>query len=243
MSQIAINSTQNVELTFNLASIGQRFIAQIIDMLIKTSYYLVMFLILDGVFKFDLMDEWSRIGLISLFSLPIMFYSLFFETFFDGQSIGKKAMNIKVVKIDGYQASFSDFVTRWLFRIIEVFWLFSAVGFIAILTSKKGQRLGDMAAGTTVINLKNEVNISHTILEDIREDYQPKYPQVIHLSDNDMRIIKQMYKEAKLSRNYGLLNQLKLKIEEVANFKSKDNDDLTFIDTVLKDYNFYTQNM
>ena len=243
MSQISINSTQNVEMLFNLASIGQRFLAQIIDMLIKAAYYLMMFLFIDLFLNMNEMDSWSQIGIISFFSLPVMCYSLFFESIFEGQTLGKKALKIKVVKIDGYQASFSDFVTRWLFRIIEVFYIFSIIGFITILVSKKGQRLGDMAAGTTVISLKNNFNISHTILEDINDNYQAKYPQVVHLSDNDIRIIKQMYQEAKLARDYGLLNKIKLKIEEVAKIKSQEKDDITFIDIILKDYNFYTQDM
>jgi hypothetical protein len=173
----------------------------------------------------------------------MMFYTLFFESLFEGQTLGKKALRIKVLKIDGYQAGLGEYLTRWLFRVVEVFWLFSIVGFIAILISKKGQRLGDIAAGTTVVSLKNEVNISHTILEDINENYIPKYPQVIHLSDNDVRIIKQMYKDAKLSRDYATLTKLKEKVEEVAKLKSQDKDDLTFIDRVLKDYNFYTRDI
>jgi uncharacterized RDD family membrane protein YckC len=243
MHQIAINTTQNVELNFNLASIGQRFLAQLIDFVIKSAYYLVVFLMAERIFNFDERDQWSVIGIFSVLLLPMMFYTLFFESLFEGQTLGKKALRIKVLKIDGYQAGLGEYLTRWLFRVVEVFWLFSIVGFIAILISKKGQRLGDIAAGTTVVSLKNEVNISHTILEDINENYIPKYPQVIHLSDNDVRIIKQMYKDAKLSRDYATLTKLKEKVEEVAKLKSQDKDDLTFIDRVLKDYNFYTRDI
>ena len=71
MSQISINSTQNVEMLFNLASIGQRFLAQIIDMLIKAAYYLMMFLFIDLFLNMNEMDSWSQIGIISFFSLPV----------------------------------------------------------------------------------------------------------------------------------------------------------------------------
>ena len=50
--------------------------------------------------------------------------------------------------------------------------------------------MGDMAAGTAVITLKNNITIDHTILEEIGDAYVPIYPLVIKLSDNDMRIIK-----------------------------------------------------
>ena len=66
-------------------------------------------------------DDWSRIAIIISFYLPVVFYSLLFETFLDGQTIGKRIMKIKVVKIDGYQAKVSDYLTRWFFRIIDLF--------------------------------------------------------------------------------------------------------------------------
>jgi uncharacterized RDD family membrane protein YckC len=108
MHQIAINTTQNVELNFNLASIGQRFLAQLIDFVIKSAYYLVVFLMAERIFNFDEMDQWSVIGIFSVLMLPMMFYTLFFESLFEGQTLGKKALRIKVLKIDGYQAGLGE---------------------------------------------------------------------------------------------------------------------------------------
>src|SRR5690606_34099611 len=104
----------------------------------------------------------------------------------EGQTPGKKLMKIKVVKIDGYQASFADYMIRWVFRIVDVSFA-GVVGLISMIVSKNNQRLGDIASGTAVISLKNNINISHTILENIHENYVPSFPQVIALSDNDMR--------------------------------------------------------
>ena len=109
--------------------------------------------------------------------------------------------------------------------------------------SKKSQRLGDMTAGTSVITLKNNVNISHTILEDIETTYVPTYPSVIRLSDNDARIIKETFLTAKATRDYQTLIKLRKKIVEVIGVKQEDGNDMQFIDTILKDYNYYTQNM
>jgi uncharacterized RDD family membrane protein YckC len=64
-----------------------------------------------------------------------------------------------VVKIDGYQAGFGDYLMRWFFRIIDFSSFYGLVGLIAVVSSKKAQRLGDMAAGTAVITLKNKINI------------------------------------------------------------------------------------
>ncbi|PTM06646.1 MAG: RDD family protein, partial [Bacteroidetes bacterium] len=150
--------------------------------------------------------------------------------------------------IDGYQASLGDFFTRWIFRIVDFNLLGpvfgSVVALIAIVSSSKNQRLGDMTAGTSVITLKNSVNISHTILEDLTQDYVPTYPSVIKLSDNDARIIKDTFKTAIKSKDYKTLIKLRAKIIEVIQLKEvKHNTDHEFIDVVLKDYNYYTQNM
>lgn len=238
MSQLQINTTQNVKINFTASGVGERLLAFIIDMSIKIGYITILNATV-GVFQ-D-MDQWSQIGISTLLGLPVMFYTLILEALLDGQTLGKKAMNIKVVKIDGYQASFADYVVRWFFRIVDIY--IFGMGFFVIVFSKRSQRLGDMAAGTAVILLKDRVNISHTILEDLQEDYKPTYPTVIKLSDNDVRIIKETFVGAKLSNDHETLIKLRNKIMEVMGIKQLHSNDIQFIETVLKDYNFYTQSM
>lgn len=248
MVELQINTTQNVNISFAAASVGERILAYIIDWLIKIAYAVVVFQIMFNIIGmddwFEDMDNWSIIAVILLFYLPAIFYSLIFETILDGQTIGKRIMKIKVVKIDGYQASLADFVIRWFFRIIDLNMMSGVVALIAIVTSPRNQRLGDMTAGTSVISLKNNVNINHTILEDIDQDYKPTYPNVIRLSDNDARIIKDTYTIARKSKDYKTLIKLRNKVKEVVEIKEiKQSNDVEFIDTILKDYNYFTQNM
>ncbi|PQV48900.1 putative RDD family membrane protein YckC [Jejuia pallidilutea] len=239
MSELQINTTQNVKIKFTAAGVGERLVAFIIDTAIKIGYLLV----LNKVFGvFEDMDQWSQIGINTVLSFPVMFYTLALETFLDGQTIGKKALKIRVVKIDGFQATFSDYVVRWFFRIVDV-WLFG-IGFFVIVFSKKLQRLGDMAAGTGVISLRDKVNINHTILEQLNTNYKPTYPNVIKLSDNDARIIKDTFTRAKAAKDYSTLIKLRNKLIEVVGIKEvKQGSDIEFIDVILKDYNFYTQDM
>ena len=150
---------------------------------------------------------------------------------------------MKVIKIDGYQAGFGDYLIRWLFRLIEVVPPFSIIGLMAIIFNGKNQRLGDIGAGTAVISLKNNININHTILQEVNQDYVPTYPLVIKLSDNDMRIIKETFEIAVKTRDYSTLIKLREKVIAVTGIKNQSGNDQDFIRTLLKDYNFYTQNM
>ncbi|WP_100614972.1 RDD family protein [Confluentibacter citreus] len=239
MSELQINTTQNVKIKFNAAGAGERLLAFMIDTTIKIGYLLLVGNIFNA---FQNMDQWSQIGINTVLSLPVMFYTLVLESFLQGQTIGKRIFKIRVVKIDGYQASISDYVVRWFFRIVDVYIL--GLGFFVMLFNSKTQRLGDMAAGTAVISLKDNVTINHTILENLREDYKPTYLNVIKLSDNDARIIKETYSLAKTSKDYQTLIKLRSKIMEVTDIKEmKQKTDMEFIDVVLKDYNFYTQDM
>ncbi|MBT8252644.1 MAG: RDD family protein [Flavobacteriaceae bacterium] len=248
MVELQINTTQNVNINFTAASVGERILAYAIDWLIKIAYMIAIFQVLFNVIGIEKwfmdLDNWSIIAILLLFYMPVIFYSLLFETLLDGQTLGKRIMKIKVVKIDGYQAALSDFVIRWFFRIVDMNILSGVVALIAIVTSPKNQRLGDITAGTAVITLKNNITINHTILEEIRDDYQPTYPNVIRLSDNDARIIKDTFLMARRTRDYKTMIRLREKVVEVVGIKTvKQNNDAEFIDTILKDYNYFTQNM
>lgn len=244
--QLSINTTQNVTINFDAATVGDRMLAQLLDTLVKIAYAIVVYFILDNSSidsMLDEMDTWSVVGFFIIVFLPVIFYSLVQESLWEGQTIGKKIMKMKVIKLDGYQASFGDYLIRWLFRLVEISLGYGIIALVVIIVNKSNQRLGDIAAGTAVISLKNTVTINQTILQDINDEYQPTYPLVIKLSDNDVRIIKETFEIAVNSRDYKLMIKLREKIIEVTEIKNISGNDQDFIRTILKDYNFYTQNM
>lgn len=246
MTQLSINTTQNVNINFIAASVGDRILAQLLDLLVKIAYGVFVFFVVQifGLENlFQNLDQWSIIAIISIIGLPVMFYSIVQESLWEGQTIGKKIMKLKVIKLDGYQASFGDYLIRWLFRLVEISIGYGVIGLIAIVSSKKNQRLGDMAAGTAIITLKNNININHTIIQDINADYVPTYPLVIKLSDNDVRIVKETFEAAIIQRDYVTIVKLREKIVNVTGIKNQSGTDSDFIRTLLKDYNYYTQNM
>jgi uncharacterized RDD family membrane protein YckC len=247
MSELSITTTQNVNINFNAAHIGNRVGAFFIDNFIKGAYallieYLVFNLTgLDDYMK-DL-DQWESGAIYLVAYLPVIFYTLAFESLLEGQTPGKRLMKIKVIKIDGYQAGFGDYLMRWFMRLVDIWLFFGLIGIITMANNKKRQRLGDMAAGTAVILLKNNISIDHTILKEVRENYVPVYPLVIKLSDNDVRIIKETYEASVANSDYAMIDRLQAKIENVTGIKSVSYNSMAFVDSILHDYNYYTQKM
>lgn len=246
MSQLSITTTQNVNINFEAASLGERILAYLLDLVIWIAYSVVLSIILN-LTDFDSllsgMDNWSVMTIYTILYLPVIFYALVMESLLEGQTVGKKVMKIKVIKIDGYQAGFGDYLIRWIFRLIEVTPPFSFISVIAMMVNKKTQRLGDVAAGTAVISLKNKININHTILRELNNDYIPVYPLVIKLSDNDVRIIKETFETSIKNTDWNMIQKLQDKIESVTGIKSTSANATSFIETILNDYNYYTQKM
>lgn len=246
MNQLSITTTQNVNINFTAASVGDRIIGQLIDIVVIVAYIISVSYILDYTGfsdNLDFKDSWSKRAFFILLFSPVIIYSLVQESLWEGRTIGKKIMKMKVIKIDGYQAGFGDYLIRWLFRTIDVLIGSGIIGLIFIATNKKSQRLGDIAAGTAVISLKNKININHTILQELQEDYVPVYPEVIKLSDNDMRIIKDTFETCLQAKDYVTISKMRKKIIDVTGITYNSNTDVEFMRTVLKDYNFYTRNM
>jgi len=241
MANLAINTTQNVNLDYKLVSVGERILAFLIDLLIF-SIYLYMVEVISDIMGLAISDNWTVFGLQQLLLLPVMFYSLYMHILFNGRTVGKMVLKTRVVKIDGGPVHWSSYMTLWMLRIVDI-WIFSgAVGLLSILFSERRQRVGDFAAGTVVISTKNQVNISHTILEELTETYEPKFTNVTQLTDKDVRLIKETYLIAISSADYKTLNALRKKIESILEISSEFYDK-QFIETILKDYNYYTQSM
>ena len=244
MSNLYITTTQNVKLFFTPASVGERILAYGADLLIKIAYSVVAYILVSQIFNLKDLPVNNNILLIAtvgLISLPLIFYTLVFESLMEGQTPGKKLVKIRVVKIDGYQAGFFDFLIRWIFIMVDIYPGF-APGLITMIFSKHTQRLGDLAAGTAVITEKSKFDISHTILVDVDEKYEPYFAQnqVMLFSDNDIRIIKENAEIAFTQDNFNLLTHLVQKIESVMKIRNPFKSERELLETLQKDYNYYT---
>lgn len=239
MDNFQIETAQNITIQQNVAPLSTRISAFLLDMLIIGAYYALTLYILNAL---GYLDKENLYVLYVLISLPVFFYSLFFEMLNNGQTPGKYFNKIRVTKIDGSKPTFGSYLIRWMLRLIDITLATGSIALLTILLNGKGQRLGDIAAGTTVISEKKLVSINSTLAVDIPEEYTPTFPQVTMLTDKDIQTIKELYLKAKKSGNHKTLIKLHHKIIEITEINSELNS-VAFIDIVIKDYNYYTQQM
>lgn len=238
MHKLSINTPQNVKFEYNLASLGSRMLAFGIDYFIISFYAIMVYFILLRIGLMNLSDSWLTAGIYMLVLLPALFYPFLMETFFNGQTIGKMITKIKVVKIDGTRATIYQYFIRWVCSIVDIFMCAGAVGTASIIATKNAQRVGDIAADTSVISTKQNTALQQTLFSEITQTHTVTFPQVIRLSDKDVNTIKDIYKKGYERKDYNIILALNNRLLELLDVKTQLQP-LEFIDVVIKDY-YYT---
>lgn len=256
MNTVEINTAFNVGLNFEYAVFHKRVLAYAIDFGILLIYLFFMkFFLYTGLN----LNEGKNAGFdILIISLPMLFYSLITEVLMNGQTVGKKIMHIRVISLEGGEPTLGQFVLRWITKFFEWPFLFAYIvfsydniisyifgtGFLAIpvvilvLATKKKQRLGDLAAGTTVVQTKTELSLNDTIFMDVKkQNYTPSFPEVMKLSDNDINTINTILSQSRKNRNYDLCQRVEYKVKDVLQIKTTLYGE-TFLRKLMEDYNY-----
>jgi uncharacterized RDD family membrane protein YckC len=236
MEAIRIQTAQNVFIEYQPASVGDRIVATLIDGIVSWGFVTVLSVSLEQL-PVD-MGVTFRL----LLNLPFVFYHLLSEIFMDGQSIGKKAMNIKVVKLDGSQPSLGSYLLRWLLRMVDVTLSAGIVAMATVSASQKGQRLGDIAAGTAVVSTRQRQTLRDTVLPATDDGYTPLYPEAVRLSDRDVSIIKESLKvyHRGQEQDSWLIQSLADKVQSLLGIRTQQTY-VDFLRTVLKDHAHLTR--
>lgn len=221
----------NVSIDFEAAGLGDRVLAALLD-------YGLLLCYLIGAFW--LAFEINSTTVTILLILPYFFYFLVCEIFLNGQSIGKRVRGLKVARLDGKPPTLGDYVLRWLLRFIDLELTFGLAGLLAVFFSDNGQRLGDMAAGTTLIKLRSHHALRDTLFTRLSEDYSPVFHQVEHLADTDILVAKDVLNTLVTQRKSHITHVLGNKAKAALEQKMALASPLPpadFLRTVIKDYN------
>ncbi len=241
LKSIDINTTQNVSITYELAYLRERVLAFLLDSVLMAVFFVVLAILggLTEVFS-DFEDGWFHFQY--LFILPIRsFYTLFFEALLDGQTPGKMMLRIKVVKMDGKQPSFSDFLLRWSFRLIDLWLTFGVLGALLIASTDYGQRLGDIVSNTAVVRVQPrlQVGLRDIMRIDTQASYEPTYKDIRHFREDDILLIKQTIERYNRYRNRAhrdAVLELCETLREKLRLEVVPVNKIDFLKTLIRDY-------
>ena len=236
MTESTIITGQFVRISQTPASIGERLVALVID------YILIGLFVFSTVTLFSSFRLYSDLTLIIFLVtvyLPVLFYSFLCEMFNHGQSIGKKIMNIRVVKADGSTPGIGSYLLRWLLFPIDGP-VTGGLGLLVVLLTKNSQRMGDLAAGTMVIKEKNyrKIHVSLDEFDYLTKDYRPTYPQASDLSLEQINVITRTLQSGKKDRTRRIASLAK-KVQELLSITPHDSNPENFLQTILRDYQYY----
>lgn len=252
MVSVKLDTGYNIEVEFAVAPFSKRLLAWVIDVLVCWMITRAMAAAFNIESFFVWTDTWDLKGL--LVSLPVLFYHLFCEVTMNGRSIGKMALRCRVITEEGGQPSIGQYLIRWVFRIIDLpYWILIAAvmgvmpwwtaplvfaGVISVMISPKSQRLGDIVAGTILIDTRNLMSWQDTVFTELSSDYKPRYPQVMQLSDRDINTLKHIIETVKRKNDHDLARRIAHRIQSKVNIQT-DEYALDFLERLLLDYNYY----
>ena len=239
MKTIEITTSQKVTILYELATLWERMLAALIDIIIYLlAFGLVLYILVSLNTEFT--DFFAM--LMFIFAIGFVFmYELASETIGKGQSIGKKVMGIKTVKLNGDIPSLGEYAMRAVFRFLDVYLSLGSLGVFLIVSSNKSQRLGDVLAQTTVVRLGSQFKLQLSDINKINtmSNYEPKYTEVKHYTDDDMLLIKnalERYRKYPTQVNKDILNSLAKKIATDLDVPNQNLNTLSFLGTVINDY-------
>jgi len=164
---LTIETPESVGFTYQVADVGSRFLAISIDSLIQFGAIVGLGIALDrleeaGIFErlpqfFDV-DQAAVVVIVTSFLLYVGYFAAF-ELLWHGQTPGKRAVRLRVIREDGYPLGPLDVLLRNLVRLVDFFPVFYGLGVLVMLLNHRARRLGDIAAGTLVVRVRSPIKL------------------------------------------------------------------------------------
>lgn len=251
MKTIEFVSAQHVNVEYELAGVGQRVAAAMIDFFAFLVYFILIGMAIGFSGYFDADYGSILFFQLLLIKLPWIFYHPVVEYLTHGQSLGKYILGLRVVSANGERPGLREVFTRWMFRgdflwisadFFILFWFgIGVLGIVFAGTSERRQRLGDVMANTVVIKVKPSIRYT---LKDVlsiknQESYSPQYPNATIFTDEDMLLIKNTIRRLK---QYPNAETKKFAIEladeaaRILGLPQTPEKRMKFLQTLLQDY-------
>ena len=196
----SIDTPEQVALEFELAGIGSRFMAVLVDHSIQ-GVIIVLFALAAWAFAVTFSPVWSiALLMLAIFVVEWGYFTIF-ETYSNGQTPGKKLVKIRVIKNNGRAITVFEAMLRNFIRLVDYLPIAYLVGIIVMFVDSRNRRLGDIAAGTLVVHERGEesADIKLTIVQAAAAQPVVCSFDIRNLGVQDLEMI-----ETFLSRRYDL---------------------------------------
>ncbi|MEO6980116.1 MAG: RDD family protein [Mucilaginibacter sp.] len=231
MELITVHTAQNIDIDYEIGGLGERILARLLD------YAVFIPFLLAAIFIFPVATNTASGVYAIIIAALFVFYDLICEVFFNGQSIGKLIMKIRVISLDGARPKFSQYLLRWLFRLVD-FGVTGGLG--ALVTSalnENGQRIGDIVAGTVMVRTEPRTKINNIVFNNTESSYQPVFSQAVELNDNDVALIHDVIDNYYKTGNNNIVFAMAEKVKNHLSITPPERmNSLVLLQTVIKDY-------
>jgi uncharacterized RDD family membrane protein YckC len=246
MQTVKIRTSQNIDIDYEVAGLGDRILARIVDTGVFVGLFYILYFIVIFFFLSTLQNIAGKsvpvilIVLGVVYSLISIFYDLVAEVFFNGQSLGKYALKIRVVNINGARPTLGQFLLRWVFRLVDFILTVGIGAVISVAVSEKKQRIGDMVAGTTVVKTTPKTNLNELFFNyGDEEEYDPVFNGVSELKDSDMILVYEVITNFKATGNSSLVYNMAVQVKNHLGIEIPAGmNEYDFLQAVVKDYSY-----
>ena len=146
-----IVTPEAVLLEFETAGVASRTIAELLDLGVQFAGLMVVLIAVSFVSTVVGGDVLAVVVSLVAFFFALVGYPAVMETFWNGRTLGKAAMGLRVVTREGAPERFRHAAIRSMIGLVEIYLLLGIPAAISIVTSRRDQRLGDLVAGTLVL--------------------------------------------------------------------------------------------
>ncbi|MCA0269571.1 MAG: RDD family protein [Bacteroidetes bacterium] len=232
VEQVRIDTAQNVTVALDVAPLGVRLVAAMLDLIVQTM--LTLMLVIPGL-KAGITWSWALVPALAAL------YPFASETLFDGRTLGKHLLRLRVARLDGQPPTIGQYAIRALLFPIDQ--ACSGIGALFIAMTPKHQRLGDLAAGTTVVRDGDRVTLEETLYRAAEREASVTFPTAVYLTDHELEAVRRMATVLRQNPGEPHLYALATDVQRRVEARMETASTLppgTFLETVLQDYNVLT---
>jgi uncharacterized RDD family membrane protein YckC len=199
-----VDTPEQIDVAYDVAGIGSRFLAAIVDTLIILVIEGVLLFVLSLVASQLVIADSIATAIAVVLSFVVLWgYYLVAEMLSNGQSPGKRLVGVRVVREGGRPVTFTASAIRNIIRLVDFLPLFYSIGVVVMFVDRRARRLGDLAAGTLVVRERAPVtleSLSQSGYVELPAGEVPEMGHIDRLTDDDYVLLQEfLRRRAELS--------------------------------------------